>query len=464
MPIDPNQDPRLGMSSGGPAPNQPTLPAPTSNPLFTPGSNPLNTGSPGNPTGPGVGGSNPNNPQLFDPNNPLGLAGSRPPANPNDPTMPMQPGDRTSPIFFGTDVNNAIGGILGTLFGNGSGGGGAGDAGPPATLGGAPQITATSGGAGAGAPGGGVGTLQGLDFTQPGALEQYQKNTAGYFNQPTLSEMFAKNAIAQGAGAAPTNRAEDAYQQFSSSQPANMDPYYANARRIAEENIRKTMAARGSYGSSAADDLYNEAYTNLAADQAQKEAQYGLSRGSLLGSLAQGADSSSLAGSADRRNWENALASIAGQGDVQGLNRITGGANIAGAAQGAQTTRGQNAFNNQLQLGDRMSNIMGQGYGNIFGTDLGLFNEGVGLNTGTATEGYNQAAQNALMQRNNVQNFNNLLGGNMQMGQSIYDMFNKPGGPQPSPMAGGGGGGGGYAGPPAADNYGTTNWYYPSNP
>lgn len=339
-----------------------------------------------------------------------------------------------------------------------SGGGGT----PLVDLGGAPQITPMDPSGGAGGPGGGVGTLQGLDFTQPGALEQYQKNTAGYFNQPTLSEMFAKNAIAQGAGAAPTNRAEDAYQQFSSSQPANMDPYYANARRIAEENIRKTMAARGSYGSSAADDLYNEAYTNLAADQAQKEAQYGLSRGSLLGSLAQGADSSSLAGSADRRNWENALASIAGQGDVQGLNRITGGANIAGAAQGAQTTRGQNAFNNQLQLGDRMSNIMGQGYGNIFGTDLGLFNEGVGLNTGTATEGYNQAAQNALMQRNNVQNFNNLLGGNMQMGQSIYDMFNKPGGPQPSPMAGGGGGG--YAGPPAADNYGTTNWYYPSNP
>ena len=315
---------------------------------------------------------------------------------------------------------------------------GAGGETPMVTPAGAPQIPGMGGAGGSGGYGdGGVGTLEGLDFTKPGALEQYQRDHAGYFDTPTMSEMFAKDAISRGGGPGVSNRAEEAYQHFNASTPANMDPYYANERRKAEEAIRKTMSARGSYGSSATDDLYNEAYTNLAADAAKANAQYGLQRAGLMGSLAQGADSSSLAGSGDRRNWTSVLGSLAGQGDNAGLSRVIGGANVAGAAQGAQRTRGQDAFNNQLTMGDRMSGIMGQGYGNIFGADMDLFKTTVGLNTGTAAEGYSQGAQNASIARGNVGNFNNLLGGNTQYFQGLSDMFKGPSGggtPAPSPM------------------------------
>jgi hypothetical protein len=327
----------------------------------------------------------------------------------------------------------------------------------PADFSGAPVIP----GIDPGSAGGGVGTLEGLDFTQPGALEEYQRQMGGYFGQPTLSEMFARDSIAQGAGAAPSNRAEQAFQQFNSSSPADMSAYYDNERRKGEENIRRQMAARGSYGSSAADDLYNEMDTNLAADAAKANAQYGLQRGSLLGSLAQGADSSSLAGSNDRRNWMSALGSLAGQGDQAGLSRVVAGGNLAGAAQGAQRTRGQDAFNNQLSMGDRMSGILGNGYGGIFGSDMDLFKTGVGLNTGTAAEGYSQAAANAAQNRTDVSNFNNLLGGNFQLGRGLVDMYQQgqgSGPPPPAPMPAG------YGGPPPGENYGTSNYYFPGRP
>lgn len=298
-------------------------------------------------------------------------------------------------------------------------------------IGGPPQIPGMGPGGGYGSD---VGNLEGLDFTKPGALEEYQRNHAGFFDKSSMSEDFARNALAQGAGPGVSNRADEAFNQFQSSTPANMDPYYDNERRKAEEAIRKTMAARGSYGSSATDDLYNEAYTNLAADAAKANAQYGLQRAGLMGSLAQGADQSSLAGSSDRRNWMNALSGVAGAGDAAGLSRIMAGGNLAGAAQGAQRVRGQDVFNNQLTMGDRMSGIMGQGYGDIFGTDLDLLKTAVGLNTGTATEGYNQATNNAQQQRQNVSNFNNLLGGNMQLAQGGYNLLNQPSTPGPAPL------------------------------
>lgn len=340
--------------------------------------------------------------------------------------------------------------------------------GPTAPVDGPPQIGPTGGsGAAGGGGGGGVGPLEGLDMTKPGALEQYQKDTGGYFKQPTMSEMFAQGAIDKGGGPGVSNRAEDAYQKFNGSTPANMDPYYANERRKAEENINRATAARGVYGSSAANDMLGEAFTNLGADQAKAEAQYGLQRGSLLGSLAQGADSSSAAGSRDRLNWTSALSSIANGADASGLSRVVSGANVAGAAQGAQTTRGQNAINNQLAIGDRESGIMGHGYDNIFGADMGLLKDIIGLNTGTGTEGYNQAANDATRNRMDVSNDANLRGNNLTYAKGVTDLFKPDSSPAPAPSpapsplpqqqpA--------YYGPQPQDNYGTTNWYDPTRP
>lgn len=303
-------------------------------------------------------------------------------------------------------------------------GGGGGDGGP-GSLGGPPQIPGYGGG-----PGGGSDMAPGdwgLDMTKPGAMEQYQKDHAGYFDQPTLSEMFAKNALAQGHGPT-TNRAEEAFQQFKTQTPQNLDPYYDNQRRRATEALNKTMAARGSYGSSAYDDQAAEMNMNLAADQANREGQYGLQRGSLLGQLGTGADASSLAGSANDRNWTSTLGSIAGGADSAGLSRVIGGANVAGAAQGAQRTRGQDAFGNQMQIGNALSGVMGQGYGNIFGTDMNLINSIIGLNTGTAAEGYNQRSQESQQNRQDISNFNNTFGNYAQFAKGL----NGAGGSNPS--------------------------------
>jgi hypothetical protein len=70
--------------------------------------------------------------------------------------------------------------------------------------------------------------------------------------------------------------------------PADMSAYYDNAARKAGEQIRSSMSAKGMYGSSAADDQFSEAFTNLAADRAKSEAQYGLDQ------------------SANARSWEEA--------------------------------------------------------------------------------------------------------------------------------------------------------------
>lgn len=281
----------------------------------------------------------------------------------------------------------------------------------------------------------GPGPLQGLDMTQPGALEKYQSDHAADFNAPTLSGMFAKGAMDQyGKPQQVTDNAQTAFNSMQSSVPANMDPYYDNQRRIANENINKSMAARGAYGSSAANDQISEADTNLAADQAQKEAAYGLNRSSLLGSLGSAADASSLNASGNQRSWEGVLGGLATGADSASLSKLIGGANVAGSAQGAQTTRGQNAFGNNLAIGDRMSGIMGAGYGNLFGADEGLAKDVIGLDTGTATEGLNQASNTGANNRQDITNFNSLLGNNLKAGQGIYDMFNQPGQPAPAPM------------------------------
>lgn len=70
--------------------------------------------------------------------------------------------------------------------------------------------------------------------------------------------------------------------------PADMEAYYSNAARKAGEQITKQMSAQGQYGSSASGDMISEAMTNLGAERAKAEAQYGLDR------------------SAESRAWETA--------------------------------------------------------------------------------------------------------------------------------------------------------------
>jgi hypothetical protein len=261
-----------------------------------------------------------------------------------------------------------------------------------------------------------IGTLEGLDFTKPGAAEAYYAEHQGFYDQPTLSQMFAEQQLNDPR--ATSRYAEEAYKNFAGSSPANMDPYYENARRKATEQINQTMAARGTYGSSAANDLIREAYENLAADQANREAQYGLQRGGLMGQLGGAADAS-------LRSNLGTLGGLAGQGDAAALARIQGGMGAAQTAQGAQRTRGQDAFMNQLTYGNALSDILGQDMGMIGNYDQATLDKIINLNTGAATEGANQARMTADRTHQNVADFGGAVKDAIKIKQA-YDQLQQP--------------------------------------
>lgn len=336
-------------------------------------------------------------------------------------------------------------------------------------------------------------------------------------------------------GVGPVNDAENAYHEASGMTPANMDPYYQNASREAEERLRTTMAARGAYGSSATDDQSREMEMQLAADEAKSNAQYGLSRASTMGSLAQNADQTSLARSgllgnlgnmadqatlqrlglmgqlgsaadssslqklgllastgsamdaataqklgllastganmdattmqklglqaslgttmdqntlqklgltgqlatsADQQDanrlsqliqagsasdasslnqsqnqmgWTKTLNDIMTGADNTNLNYTNSGMNAALGAQGAQTTRAQNAFNNQMTYGGALSGTMGQGYGSISQNDASTLAQLLSLYTGMGADAFGQATQAGARSSQNSADLINLL-------------------------------------------------------
>lgn len=176
-------------------------------------------------------------------------------------------------------------------------------------------------------PGNGSG-INGVDLTQPGTGEDVSASYLDYYGQngtPTTS-----------------NNADQAYQDFRSSSPANMDPYYNNAQRLSDNAINTQMAARGSYGSSNAVGTLANADTNLRAQQAKDEAQYGLSRYGLEGTLASASDQSSGAQSQNDLNWMQGVSGLGFQNQKE------------------STARGQLGFQDQLQGAGIMSGIEGQ--------------------------------------------------------------------------------------------------------
>lgn len=267
-----------------------------------------------------------------------------------------------------------------------------------------------------------IGGAQGLNFLQPGAAEQFFNQVGGRFADPTMSEGYAKDVMGQyGGGNTPgvSNRADQAYQQFLSSTPADMSSYYTNAERQAQEQLDRTMAARGAYGSSAAADMSGEMLANMEADRAKAEAGYGLQRAGLGGQLGSAADVSSRGQSQNALNWMQGLQGVAGQSDTMGLNRLLGGMGAASAAQGAQTTRGQNMFNNQLNMGNALSGTMGEGYGAAFANDKDLFGQWLAGLTGMGAEQQGQATYNAQQQRADTKDFFNMLGNGSKFYQGI---------------------------------------------
>lgn len=274
----------------------------------------------------------------------------------------------------------------------------------------------------------------GLDFSKPGAGEQWwtgnasqyqtpwyqeqaypqlsdsvagshalkswasQYGTQGY-NTPGAGEGYVGGMLQNSAQPTTTNYAGQTFQDFKGqpyqasnvslgaylnsmvAQPelsANMDPYYDNAQRQALEGIDSAAAARGMYGSSFAADQGREAITNLRADQAKAEADYGLKRAAelrgwnqMFGEQAAGADLSSRGALEEARNWQALRGDLAASADKSSLGAgqlaLDWNKGMGGLAIDADKNRLE-----RLQAGQKLSENLDQAYIDKAKTIMGL--------------------------------------------------------------------------------------------
>lgn len=232
-----------------------------------------------------------------------------------------------------------------------------------------------------------------LDMMKPGAGEQFFADNKDAYQTPGMAETYASDVLGKyGGGQNPhvSNDAEGAYQQFQASTPANMDPYYDRQRQVLSNQMNGQLASRGAYGSSVGLNSLAGGMADIGAQQAKDEASYGLSRAGLAGTLARGADTSSLGQSNNELSWTNGLGGLAGQGESAEINRLNAGMNAGLGAQGAQMQRGQNYFNNEMSMGGAMSGIMQDAYTPGFAGDAAILDDSIAARMGGAAEAYGQ--------------------------------------------------------------------------
>lgn len=207
-----------------------------------------------------------------------------------------------------------------------------------------------------------IETPQGWDFSTPGVGEQYF-DYAMQQQHPT-----------------PTNQAAGAYSNFLNTQPADLNPYYDAARTRFTNATNQQLAARGTYGSSVGEGQLMTGLGNLNAQQAKDEADYGLQRNSLGGTLASSSDRSSLAGSQDQMAYLNALGQLAGN------------------AQDQRRARGRDYMSDVMGLTGAAVGTAQGGYNNLLQDDQSLFGNQENLYTGQGTvqqqQGANDTANN----------------------------------------------------------------------
>lgn len=214
------------------------------------------------------------------------------------------------------------------------------------------------------------------------------------FMGPTMSQQHYQAAQNYARGPQGTNRAEEWYQQYPQ-ELASLDPYYAQARQRTMEDMDKALAARGMSRSGAGNQAIGDAMTNLAAQQANREAQHQLQYQGLGGQLARSADISSLGTSQDELGW------------LQGMGGLAGQADAAKRAQGRD-------FMGDIAMGmGAAMPVMQQGYGQMLGQDWNLFNSALG--PAAARENLNQNIREQERQKadeaHGMSMFGNLLGG-----------------------------------------------------
>jgi hypothetical protein len=284
------------------------------------------------------------------------------------------------------------------------------------------------------------------DLSKPGQAESFFDANQGKWGQSGAGMGFAKNAAGALSGPgegqdywggvagkfqspkATAQNAQGAYDQFQNSTPANMSPYYDNAVLNANKDINNQYAARGLYNSSSATNALGTADANIRAQQAKDEAQYGLSRAGLGGTLAGSADTSSRGASQDMLSWLTGggqLANAAQGLGIQGamglgnlglgmegtdLSRLNAGMGAANAAQNALRQRGQDYFNNNLGLSYADMGAMSP-YGASLQNDQALQEQQLATMLGLNQGNLNQSQNGRASSEQGIGNLFGLLGG-----------------------------------------------------
>ncbi len=252
---------------------------------------------------------------------------------------------------------------------------------------------------------------------QAGAAGGRMGGMADNWQQPNIPGASMSQGYAQGAmpmlqGQMQGGLSGEAYQNLQQSRPdlaadPGLNAYYDNQRRRAEEQIASTQASRGAFASSATGDMTTEMNTNLAAEQANREADYNLRRvaeqrqwDSLIAGLAGQTDRTALAGAqtggaltssadaADRgllteaRGWQGLEADVAGSADRFGLDSATRGAEMGLRAEAegrAGTTAGADIASREGDRGRQKSKDVIDSLLGTMGGEAGLVSAGGGF-------------------------------------------------------------------------------------
>lgn len=279
-------------------------------------------------------------------------------------------------------------------------------------------------------------------YQTPGQTENWWNRNQGQFGQAGTGETYANAALNRYFGREPqgTNIQQQTYDQFQQDRPniatdPGLSPYYANARKVGQEALNNQMAARGGFNSSAGLDQLNTFNQGLAGDQANREAQYNLQRlgeqrawDQLGGQLASGLDQNALANSQNQMGWAQALGGLANQGqgmqlsrlnagmsgagnaDTAMLNRLNQGMSAANTTQQNQMQRAQQLFGNQMTLGGALSDMAGNTYNQMLGSDQQLMDAAMASEMGLANEATNQGYRGQQQNRQGLSDAMSIVG------------------------------------------------------
>jgi len=260
--------------------------------------------------------------------------------------------------------------------------------------------------------GGPIQANQGWDFTSPGAAEQFfNYNQNRWMGGGAAGDFYGQNAGqlgSPGAGEQYWQQNQGALQGATASQQAldkfgempGFGDYYEGAQNRTMASMNDQLAARGMFGTSQGVDQLSQATTDLNAQRANREADFGLAQAGLGGQLAGQADSQRMAqwglGMQGAANAQNMMQGRLGQGfgmagqlDQMQDARLMGGMNAAAMAQQARAGRGQNYFGNLMQMGGATSGTVFDNNNMGLGMDYEQMMEQNAAALGVSREEYN---------------------------------------------------------------------------